>query len=154
MKRRLPLVLESWAQARRDGETLVVAGHDGVVPAEGIRSAGTIPPDAFRRLLARTRVFIAAPRREEYGVAALEALACGCRLVTTPSPGPYPALDLARRLDPRLVDRDVTRAIRIALDDPLPGYAERAAEMLRPFSREAVDQTVAERLLPRLLADW
>jgi len=154
VKRRLPLVLESWAQARRDGETLVVAGHDGVVPAEGIRSAGTIPPDAFRRLLARTRVFIAAPRREEYGVAALEALACGCRLVTTPSPGPYPALDLARRLDPRLVDRDVTRAIRIALDDPLPGYAERAAEMLRPFSREAVDQTVAERLLPRLLADW
>lgn len=152
VKRRLPLVLEAWAQARREGETLVVAGYDGFEPQEGIRSAGTVTPDAFRRLLARTRVFVAAPRREEYGVAALEALACGCRLVTTPSPGPYPARDLARKLDPRLVDPDIARAIRIALDDPLPEYAERAAEMLRPFSRAAVDQTVAERVLPRLLS--
>jgi glycosyltransferase involved in cell wall biosynthesis len=129
-----------------------VAGYDGVEPQEGIRSAGTIAPEAFRRLLARTRVFVAAPRREEYGVAALEALACGCRLVSTPSPGPYPGLDLARRLDPRLVDTDLARAIRIGLDDPQPGYAERAAELLRPFSRAAVDQTVGERVLPRLLS--
>jgi hypothetical protein len=47
-------------------------------------------------------VFVAAPRREDYSVAALEALACGCRLVTTHPPGPYPPLDLARQLDPRL----------------------------------------------------
>jgi glycosyltransferase involved in cell wall biosynthesis len=152
VKRRLAFVLEAWAQARRDGEALVVAGYEGVEPQDGVRSAGTVTPDAFRRLLARTRVFVSAPQREDYGVAALEALACGCQLVTTPAPGPYPALDLARKLDPRLVGGDVTRAIRIALDDPLPGYAERAAELLQPFSREAVDQTVAERVLPRLLS--
>lgn len=152
VKRRLPLVLAAWSAARREGETLVVAGVDGVEPQEGVRSAGTMTPEAFRRLLARARVFVAAPRREEYGVAALEALACGCRIVTTPSAGPYPALELARKLDPRLVDADLTRAVRTALDDPLPDYAERAAELLRPFSRHAVDQTVAEKVLPRLLS--
>jgi hypothetical protein len=98
-------------------------------------------------------VFVAAPRREDYyGVAALEALACSCRLVTTPAPGPYLPLDLARQLDPRLVDDDLVKAIRIGLDDPLPGYAERAAALLAPFSGEAVDQTVAQQVLPRLLS--
>lgn len=151
VKRRLPLVLKAWAQARRDGETLVVTGTDAE-PGPGVESMGAISEDEFRRLLSRARVFVAAPRREDYGVAALEALACGCRLVTTPSPGPYPALDLARRLDPRLVDDDLVKAIRIGLDDPSPDYAEHAAQLLKPFSRDAVDRTVAERVLPRLLS--
>ncbi len=152
VKRRLPLVLKAWARTRHEDETLVVTGTETVEPEPGVASAGVVSQPEFRRLLSRARVFIAAPRREDYGVAALEALACGCRLVTTPSPGPYPALDLARRLDPRLVDWDLVRAIRTALDDPLPGYAERAAELLAPFSRPAVDKTVAEQVLPRLLS--
>jgi hypothetical protein len=150
VKRRLAFVLDRWGRARRGEETLVVTGSDAPAAA-GVCGTGTVAGDEFRRLLARTRVFIAAPRREEYGVAALEALASGCLLVTTPSPGGYPALEIARRLDPRLVDDDLVRAIRTALDDPLPGYADRAAEMLEPFSRSAVDRTVAERVLPRLL---
>jgi hypothetical protein len=72
--------------------------------------------------------------------------------VTTPAPGPYPALDLARQLDPRLVDNELAAAIRIALDDPMPDYAELAAELLTPFSHHTVDQTVGERVLPRLLS--
>jgi glycosyltransferase involved in cell wall biosynthesis len=152
VKRRLDLVLEAWRQARRAPETLVVAGTDGLDPLEGVEVAGRLAPGEFRALLARARVFVAAPRREDYGIAALEALAHGCMLVTTPSPGPYPALDLARRLDPRLVGEDIDRAIRTALDDPAPEYAERAAELLAPFRREAVDRTVANDVLPRLLA--
>lgn len=152
VKRRLPRVLDAWERARRDDETLVVAGVEDLEPRQGVHSVGKVTPVQFRELLARARVFVAAPRREEYGVAALEALAAGCRLVTTPSPGPYPARDLARRLDGRLVDEDLVKATRTALDDPQPGYAERAAEMLQPFSRSAVDKTVAERVLPRLLS--
>jgi len=152
VKRRVTTVLDAWARARRGDETLVVTGYDDVATGEGVRSAGIVGPDDFRRLLSRSRVFVAAPRREEYGVAALEALGCGCLLVTTPSPGPYPARDIAKELDPRLVTEDLADAIRVALDDPLPDYAARAAELLAPFSRRAIDQAVAERVLPRLLS--
>ena len=151
-KRRLGLVLEAWSQSRRAGETLTVAGTELGDAPEGVLSAGTLSPTGFRELLSRAQVFVSAPRREDYGIAALEALACGCRLVTTPSPGPYPALDLARQLDPRLVSDDVAGAIRTALDDPKPGYAQRAAQLLEPFTPTAVDRTVADAVLPRLMA--
>jgi hypothetical protein len=71
--------------------------------------------------------------------------------VTTPSPGPYAALPLARALDARLVDDDLATALRAALDDPSPGYAGRALAAIAPFRRDAVDRVVAEELLPRLL---
>lgn len=149
-KKGLARVLAAWRAARRPGETLVVAGLDG--PGEdGIRYAGRLAPDAFRALLRRARVFLAAPVREDYGVAPLEALADGCALVSAPAPGPYAALPLARELDPRLVADDLARAVRAALDDPVPGYAARAAALLEPYSPAAVDRVVGQILLPRLL---
>jgi glycosyl transferase family 1 len=153
-KKRLDYILAAWSLARRGDETLLVTGIDRLDSVEGVQLAGRLTPTDYRALLRRTRVFLAAPCREDYGIAPLEALADGCQLVTTPAPGPYPALDLARRLDSRLVDEDLARALRIALDDPLPGYAERAGELLAPFSRAAVDRTIAERVLPRLLPAW
>jgi hypothetical protein len=162
-KKRLDYVLGAWSKARREGETLVVAGIDrlatvpGLPPGDrleaipGVEVAGRLQPAAYRALLRRSRVFLAAPRREDYGIAPLEALADGCRLVTTPAPGPYPARELARRLDPRLVNEDLAGALRVALDDPLEGYPERAAELLAPFSRAAIDRTVAAEVLPRLV---
>jgi glycosyltransferase involved in cell wall biosynthesis len=151
VKRRLPYVLNAWSRARRPGERLVVTGVEGHESRDGVEFAGRLPPDRFRLLLQRARLFLAAPRREEYGIAALEALIAGCRLVTTPAPGPYPALDIARRLDPRLVDDDLAAATRLALDDPDPAYAARAAGLLEPFTRGAVDETVARDVLPVLL---
>jgi glycosyltransferase involved in cell wall biosynthesis len=151
-KKRLGFVLDAWERARRERETLVVAGIEPLARRPGVEFAGRLEPAAYRELLRRARTFVAAPLREDYGIAPLEALADGCRLVTTPAPGPYPALELARQLDPRLVDEQLAGAIRLSLDDPAPGYAERAAELLEPFSRAAVDRTVAERVLPRLLS--
>jgi hypothetical protein len=150
-KRRLEYLLEVWRRARRDGETLMVAGREARDPPAGVTFAGRLAPREYRALVRRSRVFLAAPRREDHGIAPLEALADGCLLVTTPSPGAYPALALARRLDPRLVDDDLVRALRIALDDPLAGYAERASELVAPFSKDALDRTVGTRVLPRLL---
>ena len=69
----------------------------------------------------------------------------------TPAPGPYPALGLARELDPRLVADDLAPALRTALDAPLEDYAERARPLLAPFGRAALDRTLAERVLPLLL---
>jgi hypothetical protein len=151
VKKGLDRVLDAWRRARRPDEELVVAGTEGVAPEPGVRSVGRLAPDAYRALLRRSRVFVTAPRREDYGIAQLEALADGCILVTTPAPGAYPALGLARTLDPRLVGDDLAGALRCALDDPPPAYAQRAGEMLAPFRRDATDETVAEDLLPRLL---
>lgn len=150
-KKGLDRVLEAWARVRRDDELLVVAGTREPIAATGVRSTGLLEPSEYRALLRRARVFVCAPRREDYGLAQLEALADGCALVTTASPGPYAALPIARALDPRLVGDDLGAALRAALDEPASDYGSRAAAALAPFSRAAVDRLVAERLLPRLL---
>ena len=106
----------------------------------------------YRALLRRARVYVTAPRREDYGVAQLEALADGARVVTTPAPGPYAALPLLRGgLGWVADDARLPGALREALDGDEPGYAARALEAIAPFRREAVDRVVREELLPRLL---
>jgi glycosyltransferase involved in cell wall biosynthesis len=159
-KKGLDLLLNAWRQVRRDGEELHVTGareeklraHGFDIPADGVCVTGMLSPEDYRALLRRAHVYVCAARREDYGIAQLEALADGCMLVTTPSPGSYAALPLARELDERLVDEDIGVALRVALDDPVPGYAERAAHLLAPFSRAEVDRQVANELLPRLIA--
>jgi glycosyltransferase involved in cell wall biosynthesis len=106
----------------------------------------------YRALLRRARVFVCAPRREDYGISQLEALADGCLLVTTPAPGPYAALEIARDLDPRLVDEDLSSALFAALEQPPEGYCTAARAPLTQFGRDAVDRVVADELLPRLLS--
>jgi hypothetical protein len=166
-KKGLDRVLAAWRWLRAErgeeaaGDQLLVAG----VAAERLNGAGLLSPDEpgvralgsvgaaeFRGLLRRARVFVCAPRREDYGIVQLEALADGCQLVTTEAPGPYAALPIARELDARLVGDELAVALRTALENPLPDYAERARTALAPFSRAAVDRIVAEQLLPRLLA--
>jgi hypothetical protein len=165
-KKGLDRVLAAWrsmlADRRSAGtEELVIAGASAeelqraglVRPGEaGIRVVGVLSPQDYRALLRRARVFVCAPRREDYGIAQLEALADGCLLVTTTAPGPYAALPIACELDPRLVGEDLEGALRTALDDPPADYAPRARAALAPFAREAVDRLVAQELLPRLLS--
>ncbi|MEA2160746.1 MAG: hypothetical protein QOD66_3126 [Solirubrobacteraceae bacterium] len=151
-KKQLERMLDAWGRGRREGEQLVVTGVDDGRRIPGVRFAGRMAPAEHRALLRRSRVFLAAPRREDYGIAQLEALADGCVLVSAPAPGAYPALELARRLDPRLVAGDLVAPLRIAHDDPAPGYAERARELLAPFSRRAMDLTIAQHVLPVLLS--
>jgi glycosyltransferase involved in cell wall biosynthesis len=159
-KKGLDRVLRAWSQARRPEEELVVVGvsHDELsrlgyaLPAEGVRVFPMLPQDDYRALLRRSRVFVCAARREDYGGAQLEALADGCLLVSTPSPGPYAALPIARELDARLVGEDLAGGLRTALDDPAPDYPRRALSALVPYRRAEVDRLVAEELLPRLLA--
>lgn len=160
-KKGLDRVLRAWAAARREGEVLTVAGLDARaggayvrqhdLPAEGVSFAGALDRVAYRALVRGARAFVTAPRREDYGIAQLEALADGTPLVTTPAPGPYAALPLARSLDARLVTDDLAAAIRVALDEPAADYAVRATAALSPWRRAAVDRLVADDLLKRLL---
>jgi glycosyltransferase involved in cell wall biosynthesis len=159
-KKRTAHVLDAWLRIRRDSEELVVAGCEAadlaragitVTAERGVRVVGRLAADEYRALLRRARVFVCAPRREDYGIAQLEALADGCRLVSAPAEGPYVALPLARQLDSRYVDADLGSALRKALDDDSPDYATRAAALLEPFRRVSADRIVAAELLPRLL---
>jgi hypothetical protein len=160
VKKGLHRLLDAWRAAHKPGEQLVLAGasedalrgYGYALPAEGVRVMPMLPYDEYRALLRRTRLFMCAALREDYGIAQLEALADGCMLVTTPSPGPYVALPIARSLDPRLVGEDLAHAVRVALDEPAPDYAARAALALEPFRSAQLDRIVAEDLLPRLLA--
>jgi hypothetical protein len=162
-KKGFDTVLLAWRRVRREignaaGELLVAGAgvrelaHAGLLDGEdGVRVVGALPKGEYRALLRRARVFVCAPRREDYGVAQLEALADGCLLVSTPAPGPYTALPIARMLDPRLVLADLPTALRIALTDPSPGYAARARDALGLLKRDAIDRIVSSELLPRLL---
>jgi hypothetical protein len=163
-KKGLDRVLRAWAGVRAElgpgaGE-LVVAGarmdelqRAGLAPTDAeVRVVGPLARDEYRALLRRARVFVCAPRREDYGIAQLEALADGCQLVSTAAPGPYAALPIARELDPRLVGEDLRSGLRTALREPSSDYATRARAALAPFTTEALDRRVAEELLPRLLA--
>jgi len=154
IKRRLDFLLDTWQRARRGEETMMVTGIEGRADVPGVRFTGRLAPEEFRALLRRARVFVAASRREDFGIAQLEALADGAMLATTPAPGAYPALALARELDPRLVSEDLVPALRAALDDPAPGYAAHAAQLIAPFARDAVATTLSQHVLPRLLAGW
>jgi glycosyltransferase involved in cell wall biosynthesis len=164
LKKGFDRVLEAWRRVRAElpagaPRELLVAGaaeedleKAGLAAGEdGVRVVGALAQDQYRALLRRARVFVCAPRREDYGIAQLEALADGCMLVSTPAPGPYVALSLARGLDRRLVSDDLDDALRAALFDPPADYEARAREALAQFSRAAVDAVVAEQLLPRLL---
>jgi glycosyltransferase involved in cell wall biosynthesis len=163
-KKGLDRVLAAWRALRPrrpPQEELVIAGvgsaeleRAGLLRSgePGVRPTGLLDPHEYRALLRRARVFVCAPRREDYGLVQLEALADGCRLVTTAAPGPYVALPIARRLDPRLVGEDLAAGLAAALDTPRPDYAERALAELAPFSRAAVDRLLADQLLARLFA--
>ncbi len=164
-KKGLDIVLDAWRQVRKPGEELFVAG----VEERELRTSrlSRFPPQACASWGCwRTRTTVHCCAARAYTCArrvarttaspSSEALADGCMLVTTPSPGPYVALPLACALDAAWSRRistavDLGAALRTALDDPLPGYARACARRARPVPPRRDDRLVAEQLLPRLL---
>ena len=152
-KKGLDRVLAAWALARQPGEELVVAGLDGSRRTACASPACCRAP-TYRALLRRARVFVCAPRREDYGIAQLEALADGCRLVTTPSRGPTRRCPLARALDARLVGAPWLGAA--APRARRPGAGLRRRERSRRSRRGGPRRSTASSRrasLPRLLGE-
>jgi glycosyltransferase involved in cell wall biosynthesis len=161
-KRGLDVLCAAWARVARAGERLLVGGVEreralrwlercGVPEPAGVEWRGLLPRDEWLALVGRAKVFANASRREDYGLAQLEALSAGCALVTVPSPGPYEALPLARALAPELVSEDLAGALRAGLDlADRDAYAARARELLAPFRPDAVQQVVSGELLRAL----
>ena len=169
-KKGLDVIACAWRDAAADARRLVVTGlaaEQGraflrarhVAEPAGIEWAGRLSAGEHAALVARAEAYVSASRFEDYGIAQLEALAHGTPLVTTPAPGGYEALPLARRLEPALVAGDSTpaalaTALRAALEMPAAArasYAERARELVAPYSEAEVRRRLAEDVLPLLL---
>jgi len=169
-KKGLDVAVRAWARASTAGRRLVVTGIDrdrglrylnehGIEEPTAVEWAGLLPPSLHRDLTRRAEVYLAASRYENYGIGPLEALADGAALVTTPSPGPFAALPIARELDPRLVaERDTPDALAGALESAFAReqgervtYRGRARELLRVFSREETSRRLRQEVLPLLL---
>lgn len=160
-KKGLDRVLDAWAVARRPGEVLAVAGRDDLPaghPRDGVVLVGRLPRDLFRAFVRGAGTFVTAPRREDYGLVQLEALAEGARVVTTAAPGPYAALPLVRELWPEQVcspsptPQELAAAMRWAIDAaPDPVEQLRATTAVRPWAREAVLARVTDEVVPTLL---
>ena len=166
----LDILVAGWAAAAVPDARLEVYGLDpgvarthlrrtGVPEPDALELRGTVPAAEFRARMRAARVYAAGARWEDFGQAPLEALADGALVATVPSGGPFEALRIARRLEPGLVAAEVNasglgRAIRAAFDlpeDRVRAYRERARELLAPLRPEAVQRTVGEEVLPRLL---
>ena len=167
----LDVLVAGWAAAAVPGARLEVYGiepewarshlrRSGVPEPSSLDLKGTVAADLFRARLRHARAYLAGARWEDWGQAPLEALADGALLATVPSGGPYEGLRLARRLDASLVADEIEAtalapAIRAAFEMPderASVYRDRAAELLRPYRSEAVQETVTRELLPALLA--
>ena len=167
----LELVVAGWAAGGPPEARLAVYGLDpdwgrshlrrtGVPEPDGLEWRGMVSSAEFRGALRRARVLAAGARWEDFGQAPLEALADGALLATVPSGGPFEALRLARRLEPALVAGELGgealgEAIRAAFalpDERARAYRRDAAEMLRPYAPDAVQETVEREVLPALLA--
>jgi len=167
----LDVVVAGWAAAALPDARLEVYGIDpdvarghldrtGVALPETVELRGTVGAGEFRERLRHALAYVAGARWEDWGQAPLEALADGALLATVPSGGPYEGLRLARQLDQSLVaDRIEGAALAVAIraafglpDERIRAYRERAAELVRPFRSEAVQETVTNELLPALLA--
>lgn len=162
-KRGLDVLCRAWAKSGA-GRRLVVAGIEreralrwlegrgAGVPPE-IEWAGLLSREDWLAYAGRARLFVNASRREDYGISQLEALSAGAAVVTVPSPGPYEALPIARRLAADLVKDDLATALAagLALDDAeLGDYRKRAARELEPYRPAAVQAAVTERVIPAL----
>lgn len=166
----LEVLVAGWVAAAPPDARLEVYGLDpdwarahlrrsGVPEPETLELRGTVPAPDFRARLRRAHAYVAAAHWEDWGQAPLEALADGALLATVPSGGPYEGLRLASRLDPSLVADAIdgsalAPAIRAAFEMPderASAYRAEAAELVRPYRSEAVQETVNTELLPALL---
>lgn len=131
----------------------------GVAVPPSVRWRGMVPASEFRAELRGAAAFVSAARWEDYGQAALEAMADGTLPVLSPAGGAYEALPLARALDPGLVAADLdpaslAQALRHLFTLPeqvAAGLRVRAAATLRGYTPERVVERLAADVLPRLL---
>jgi glycosyltransferase involved in cell wall biosynthesis len=160
-KRGLDRLCSAWTVAPA-GSRLLIGGIGREAGLRFLRRAGVSEPAGVEwrdrvshaewlAMARRARLFVNASVWEDYGISQLEALSAGAALVTVPSPGPYEALPIARRLEPGLVDDDLSAALGRALamgEQELGRYRAAAAAALAPYRPDAVLAVVRDHVIP------
>jgi glycosyltransferase involved in cell wall biosynthesis len=131
----------------------------GISEPERLELAGVLSQDEFGALLSRARVFLSAARWEDFGLAPLEALDRGAVLACAPGGGPFPALTIARELEPRFIAGDrgadaLAGVLEAALGEgeaALAAYREGARKRLEPYRPQAIVTRMRDEVLPVLL---
>ncbi len=169
-KKGLDVIARAWADAAAGTRRLLVTGIEpergraflgsqGIDEPDSLEWAGKLAAGEHAVLVAGAEAYLSASRFEDYGIAQLEALACGTPLVTTPSEGPYAAFALARRLEPAFVARERTpealaTALRAALEMPPQArahYEQHARALVAPYTEAEVRRRLEQEVLPLLL---
>jgi glycosyltransferase involved in cell wall biosynthesis len=164
-KRGLDRLCSAWADVSA-GSRLVIGGigredgrrflsRAGIAEPAGVEWRDRVSHAEWLAMARRTRFFVNASVWEDYGISQLEALSAGAALVTVPSPGPYEALPIARRLAPGLVDQDLSAALGCALalgEEDLRQYRDAAAAALAPYRPDAVLAVVRDHFVPLIAA--
>lgn len=147
-----PTLLEAFARLReRQPVRLVIVGEgkerkrlEALVARLGLESDIRLPGEVNHPAawMARASVFVLASRYEGFGNVLVEALACGCRIVSTDCPsGPAEILAGGRygRLVPVADPTALAHALGEALQAPMPGsdHLERAREFSVRRARRA-----------------
>jgi glycosyltransferase involved in cell wall biosynthesis len=167
----LDLLCRAWALAGLADARLEVFGIEPsfarqwlrrkrVAEPAGLVWRGWVAPEEFHAALRRSWALVASARWEDFGIAQLEALALGALLVCTATEGPFEARAIARELVPELVADDqspealaacLTAAFALS-DGAAVAYRREAKDRLEPYRPGTIGQTIAERVLPALLA--
>jgi alpha-1,3-rhamnosyl/mannosyltransferase len=91
-RKNLPALVEAWRETRaQTGADLFIAGRTRddfvpIPPAEGIQFLGEVPDDQLPTLLSGALAFVYPTSYEGFGLPVLEAMQCGCPVITSRDP--------------------------------------------------------------------
>jgi glycosyltransferase involved in cell wall biosynthesis len=91
-RKNLPALVEAWREIRAEtGADLMIAGRKRadfvpIPPTEGIHYAGEIPDNALPRLYSGALALVYPTLYEGFGLPVLEAMGCGCPVITSRDP--------------------------------------------------------------------
>jgi glycosyltransferase involved in cell wall biosynthesis len=91
-RKNLPALVEAWrAVHAQTGADLLIAGRTRadfvpILPAEGIQLLGEVSDEELPRLLAGALAFVYPTLYEGFGLPVLEAMQCGCPVITSRDP--------------------------------------------------------------------
>ncbi len=142
--KRVDLAVEA---ARRAGRRLVVAGEGSQrarlesMAGPGVRFTGWTRAEELRDLARRAAAFLC-PSVEDFGIAAVEALACGCPVVALGAGGALDALDAT--CGAFMAEQSVESLLEAA--SRLPCVPEACRSRAELFGEEAFDRAMRGRV--------